>query len=715
MTFFSKRIAESTRLACAVGVFALAAGLAPAGGAIAQQASDSMAINMADEHGTTVSTNASAMMARAQEQGEISIIVGLNTSFTPEGSLSAPAVAGQRAGIAAMQAQMMGALEAPSSVREFETVPYMAMTVSPEDLSRVMNMPGVMSIHEDVPVPPTLGQSVPVTKANRLWQKGHRGNSTIVAVLDTGVRTNHVAFRDPGGRKLVASACFNTNNSIASSLCPNGNEKQLHNGNGSAAPDCNRFAITGCGHGTHVAAIAAGFQRGNHGVAQRSDIISINVFSEFSRTSDCGSSAPCVLSYSSDQMAGLEQVLKWKNAGRNIAAANMSLGGGRFFSHCDSDPLKSVIDNLKSAGVATVIASGNNGYDDSVGAPSCISTAVNVGSTTNSDDISSFSNVDQMNDLLAPGSSIMAADSSNGTSALRSLSGTSMATPHVAGAFALLKDGVPSASVDQIERALKCTGYQVSRNDTPKPRIWVNRAYDYLKSPDRNRTFNFNQPNSVKQFSEILGNWFHLSSFMRVVANTSNEWYLAQAPFCGNDMKVTAELKRIDPDTGFYWNSGVMLSSTASSDGKISGLAFMYYVDPNDRTTATVWQFDNINGATGLGDATNLCTFEFNGRDLGQKRKLVAIKRGNTLTFRIDGRQVCSVQTDARYTDGHVAVLMAAPSNDSGHKLDVHSLQMQTFKQSSTVTAVSSAQPSISGNDQTQAASSISGAAAVSN
>ena len=686
MTHFSTKVRQSGRFACAVGIFALVAGLSGTGGATAQQAPDGLSMHMADEHGTAVTASGSAMMARAQDAGQIRVIVGLNAdTFAPEGGLSATAATSQRAGIAAMQKQMMGTLQSPSNVREFETIPYMAMTVTPEDLSRVMNMPGDTSIHEDVPARPTLAQSTTVIQARRLWQNGHTGEGAIVAVLDTGTRTNHVAFRDPIGPKIVGSFCASTNsnqpNVTVTSLCPNGTERQINNSNGSAAPDCDT-SIDGCGHGTHVAATAMGYQRGNHGVARASDLLSVQDFSEFDAPSFCGSNNPCVLTYTSDQIAGLEQVYNWKMSGRNIASANMSLGGGRYFSHCDNDPRKAIIDQLKSVHVAVVIAAGNDFFNDSVGDPACISTAVTVGSTTKQDDLSSFSNVDQMNDLLAPGSGIRAADADGNPTALRFLSGTSMATPHVAGAFALLKAARPDATVDQIERALKCTGVQVARNNMPKPRISVLDAYKRFINPQTRMIFNFNQPIVVDRWNDILGNWTHESDRMRVIAARNQAWYLTQAPFCANNIQVTAEMQRTYPDDSTQYG-GIILSSAASDDGTFSGLAFLYSVSPSGENRAAVVEIENLDGFIHpvLNPTDFLCNQAFSGKERGQLRKLVAEKRGNTLVFIIDGQTVCSVETDARFTDGQAGILMAAPANSPGHQLEVLGGRLQALEQ----------------------------------
>jgi hypothetical protein len=106
------------------------------------------------------------------------------------------------------------------------------------------------------------------------------------------------------------------------------------------------------------------------------------------------------LSFTSDQILGLERVFALRST-FNIAAVNMSLGGGRYFDQASCDAAnvarKAAIDNLRSVNIATVISSGNDSFADSMGAPGCISSAVSVGSTDDGgsvmlDAVSSFSN-----------------------------------------------------------------------------------------------------------------------------------------------------------------------------------------------------------------------------------------------------------------------------------------------------------------------------------
>jgi len=674
------RRSRKDRLKLAIAALALAA--SPLAGIPATAAETSgPAVFAPDETGTSTATSAEALMARAAERGALRVIVGLDVGFRPEGELSEAQGATQRGSIASGQKALLGGLSAPAGVTRFETIPYVAMTLEPGDLSRVLSDPRVTSVEEDVAVPPTLGDSVPLVDTRKLWRRGIEGNGQSVAILDTGVRFRHLAFRDRSGRKVVASACFSSNTADSTTLCPNGQEEMRRFRNGRAGVDCDT-GISGCGHGTHVAGIAAGFFPRNSGMARRADIVPIQVFSRFDSTGICGSSAPCVLSFTSDQVKGLEQVLRWRNR-YNIASANMSLGGGQHFEPCDaSQPSRTaIIENLRSRGVATVIASGNNGFDDSVSAPGCVSSAVTVGSTTKSDMVSSFSNHDEMVDLLAPGSSILSADADGNRRALRTLSGTSMATPHVAGAVALLKSFDPAASVDEIERALECTGKPISTAMLPRPRISMFDAFRELRNPRVPRRWGFFNNRQVNAWNHVLGNWTRVGRSMRVSATTTNTWYVSQSPYCTDEVVVNAVMARQDPDTGTNWNSGILLSSHADANGNFSGLWFAYSVSQDDETRVAIWELQGKSGADSSGPETLLCSAgPFAGPALGERRRLRAIRlRNGQLHFDLDGTRVCSAMTDTRFEYGKVAVAMAAPDSSPAHELAVFRVVMRAL------------------------------------
>jgi subtilisin family serine protease len=309
---------------------------------------------------------------------------------------------------------------------------------------------------------PLLGSSIPVIGANIAQAAGVRGAGQVVAVLDTGVQKTHPFLSG----KVVSEACYSTTNSAypSFSVCPGGVAASTASGSG---VNCD-VNVNGCQHGTHVAGIAAGRGGGStgvtfSGVAPDAQVIAVQVFSRFTSTTYCGSSTPCVLSFTSDQIKGLERVYALRNTYK-IAAINMSLGGGRHFTYCDSDSRKPIIDLLRGAGIATVIASGNDGFRDSVGAPSCISTAVTVGATDDADNVASFSNIDDTVDFLAPGVNITSSIPVSGGSAYATWNGTSMATPHVAGAFALFKGFDSLAGVSELESRLAALSVQVDDN-----------------------------------------------------------------------------------------------------------------------------------------------------------------------------------------------------------------------------------------------------------
>ncbi len=374
-----------------------------------------------------------------------------------------------------------------TDVQALDPLPYVLLTGTGTTVRALAANRDVVQVSADKADPVTLNSSLPVIHADVTRGLGLTGAGVTVAVLDTGIDADHPFFRDnnggnPGTSRILSMACFSDpNNSGAdqeSSLCPNGTTTDLANSNADGLPNCLNGAAQLCDHGTHVAGIAAGDGQGvpgapTAGVAPDAGIVAIQVFTRFDNAGTCGGVAPCVLSYASNQIQGLNRVaaLAAANPGWNIRAVNMSIGGGQFSANCDGDPRKPAIDALAAAGIATVIAAGNNAFLNSVSAPGCISTAVTVGSTTDADAVSGFSNRGPLLEVFAPGSSI---DSSivNGWA---NFNGTSMATPHVVGAFAVLSQAHPARSTAQLRADLIATGvpitYSTGGGTATTPRI----------------------------------------------------------------------------------------------------------------------------------------------------------------------------------------------------------------------------------------------------
>jgi subtilisin len=455
-------------------------------------------------------TTAEDLLREARQQGSVNIIVMLATTFRPEGELSAAQdVLRQRLAIARDQDQLLAALSGHriSGIKRFKYLAYVATAVDEGGLIQLIHNPALIRIMKDEMVQPTLAQSFPLINADDVWAAGLTGSTWAVAVLDTGVDKTHL-FLDQG--KVVSEACYSTNDThrSMSSLCPNGQTSQGGSGTGVNCP----ANIVGCDHGTHVAGIAAGNATGTtrddlSGVAKAGNIIAIQIFSRVDSPSACAPAAsPCTIGSYSDIMRGLERVFELRSTFK-IAAVNMSLGGGRFTSNCDTDPLKAPIDNLRSVGIASVVASGNSGFADTLAAPACISSAISVGNTTKSDTVRDSSNSASFLSLLAPGTNIESAVPGNGNVA--SKTGTSMAAPHVAEAFAILRQAKPSASVSEILSTLQSTGVLItdSRNHVIKPRINVKAAFDALTGTTSAPTITSPTPGSALPGASVTFRW----------------------------------------------------------------------------------------------------------------------------------------------------------------------------------------------------------------
>jgi len=403
------------------------------------------------------------LTAKIRHRGKANLIVGLNMITQAEGKLTAMQAQQQHQDIRTRGNQLASGLKGLNAQirRQFEFVPYMALAADQATLDYLIQSPLVASISEDAISKPQMASSNPVIGSPVAWAEGFDGSGWAVAVLDTGVDNTHSWFTTPAN-KVVSEACYSSSAvDEIESLCPGGASGSTAV---NSAMNCD-LTINGCDHGTHVAGTVAGNDEAgpNFGVARGADIIAMQVFSKFLTEDECGAgNAPCVASFSSDQIAAMERVLVLADS-MNIAAVNMSLGGGQYFSQesCDADntALKAAINNLRSVGIATVTAAGNNGWKDSILAPGCISMAISVSATTDSDDIPWFSNIYPWIHLLAPGVNI---NSSLPGDRIGSKQGTSMATPHVAGAWAIMKQLRPAAGVGDILATLQNTATPVS-------------------------------------------------------------------------------------------------------------------------------------------------------------------------------------------------------------------------------------------------------------
>ena len=227
------------------------------------------------------------------------------------------------------------------------------------------------------------------------------GAGVTAYVIDTGIRKTHSEF---GGRAVHG---VDTTTPI-----------------GVTSDDCH-------GHGTHVAGTIGG---STYGVAKGVRLVAVRVLT-------CAGTG-----LNSGVIAGVDWVTGNHQAGQP-AAANMSLGGGK------SVALEQAVANSIADGVTYGVAAGNETEDACTGSPSGLAAAITVGATTNTDARASYSDFGSCVDFFAPGSNITSASYLTDTGTA-TMSGTSMATPHVVGAAALYLQGAPASTPQQVRDGL---------------------------------------------------------------------------------------------------------------------------------------------------------------------------------------------------------------------------------------------------------------------
>jgi subtilisin family serine protease len=355
--------------------------------------------------------------------------------------------------------------------RKMGRIPWISARISRGVLETLRHHDQVAVIEEDVPIYASLAESAPLIHGDRAYHNGYTGMGINVAVVDTGIDTDHPDLVD----SVVWEECF-----LSEDPCPlTGTDRASGPGSGE---DNN-------GHGSHVSGIITSDNETYRGIAPAAGIVAIKIL-------DGGGNGNL-----SDLVAALDWVADNHDT-HGIRIVNMSLGSFVYAGICDNEnpSLAEAADAVKAAGVVLVAASGNDGSDGGLDSPACLSSVISVGAvydagvdersyyqvctdwTTAPDQIACFSNVSTVLDLLAPGARIASTYLNGGTTVK---AGTSMACPHAAGMAALLLEANPDQGPDDLLSLMAGTGMPVydARIDISFPRINATAALG-IDSPD---------------------------------------------------------------------------------------------------------------------------------------------------------------------------------------------------------------------------------------
>jgi subtilisin family serine protease len=386
--------------------------------------------------------------------------------------------------VSSLRASLIDSLSSATNVQPWGRGPAFAAEIDSLELDRLQRDPRVRAVSLDEGGSGALLESVPLTRADLAQAQGLDGRGVTVAILDTGIDAANPDF----ARRISAQRCF-CDNLNGTGCCPNGEATQSGT---LAARDDN-------GHGTHVTGIVAGAGvMAPRGIAPGVRIVAVKVLD------------------GDKQFRSFTQIyraLEWIAAERDdVKVINMSLGSWSVFGagECDTSALaigmRGVVNELRQRGVLITASSGNQGSLTGTTLPACMTEVLGIGATydaareyhalcdardVHADDVACFSNSSESLDLLAPGATITASARGGG---FATMSGTSMAAPHVAGALALMHQvSAVGLTAAQAETILKSSGRRVvdARNGLAFTRLDVASAVaatPYAPTPPRRRS-----------------------------------------------------------------------------------------------------------------------------------------------------------------------------------------------------------------------------------
>jgi len=600
----------------------------------------------------------SALRELVSVQGRADIIVGLTTP------ISAPEVVGKatyraqkrafRDAADALSGRVFAEPPKKKQFRPFSVVPYVAMTVTPSELERVLAATAVDTVQAEgkIPIVPRLNEMVDLTQADYMWsgKRANKGKGHAIAVIDIGFDTNLPSMK----KRIVHEACFTD---LAQSIfgCvvnDKGDRKTKAIGKG-AAWGCKDSAAIWAKknkkrkvpkycfrHGTQAASAAAAtaakvknFPAFENGFAPKANLVLVREAG--GRTKDL--------------VKSIEHVFK-KRKDFKIRATTMSIGLGRATGTCKQGQylpaVEAAIAMLVDSGVPFFNSAGNDGSNKDIDYPGCLENVVSVGASEESDKkIAKFSDTSHGVDFLAPGDKIGLLDIKD------TISGTSFTAPAVAAGYTLLKAANKKKKPDEILSAMSCTGKQLSRKgtDVALPRIDLKKAHQLLQDSKPKLSWNFEDEDDALGWVSHFADWevkggnlvlglhpdlFHAFVFNDLcfedfelevrMRNDADDADVRRGIFLAEEAKQTNKDPKKRKYSGIWW---------ILEDAEFSFLAYfneiVFNVDGD-----TSHKFESVVTLCRVTDATPLATGEYN------THKVVV--KGNTVSVFANGEQICS-------------------------------------------------------------------------